>query len=85
MNTKKKASAAKVGESDPDRDTMRPEYDFSKGTRGKYASRYPHGSIVVTLDPDVAAVFPSAAAAGDALRQLLRGSPTPTPRRRPSA
>ena len=81
MTTKKKASAAKVREADPDRDTMRAEYNFSKGVRGKYASRYPHGSIVVTLDPDVAAAYPSAAAVNEALRDLIRGSPNPTPRR----
>jgi hypothetical protein len=84
MTTKKKASAAKVRESDPS-DDMRPEYDFRKGVRGKYASRYPHGSIVVTLDPDVAAAYPSAAAVNQALRDLIRGAPTPTPRRRRSA
>ena len=36
---------------------MRPEYDFSSGVRGKYASRFPEGSNVIVLDPDVAEIF----------------------------
>ncbi|MDQ3697664.1 MAG: hypothetical protein M3373_06525 [Gemmatimonadota bacterium] len=85
MTTKKKPSAAKVRESSPDRNTIRPEYDFRGGIRGKYANRYPHGSLVITLDPDVAAVYSSAAAANEALRQLIRGGDKPTPRRPRSA
>ena len=46
------------------------EYDFSRSRPNKYASRYAKGSIVVTLDPDVAAVFPGAREANDALRAL---------------
>ena len=38
-------------------DEMRPEYDFSKGVRGKYAQRFREGTNVVVLDPDVAAEF----------------------------
>jgi hypothetical protein len=51
-------------------DDMRAEYDFSKGVRGKYASRYSEGSNVVVLDPDVAAAFPDAKAVNDALRKV---------------
>jgi hypothetical protein len=47
---------------------MRPHYDFRGGVRGKYASRYRAGTNVVVLDPDVAAVFPDAAAVNRALR-----------------
>jgi hypothetical protein len=36
------------------RPDMLPEYDFSKGVRGKYAKRYAEGSNVVVLSPDVA-------------------------------
>jgi hypothetical protein len=38
-------------------DTMRPEYDFSKGVRGKHAARYADGTNVVILEPDVAREF----------------------------
>jgi hypothetical protein len=55
-----------------DRDLeTRPEYDFSKGVRGRYAQRYAKGSNVVVLDPDVAAQFKDAAAVNDALRKVL--------------
>lgn len=55
---------------DPDRDTMRPEYDFSAGVRGVTARRYAEGSNVVVLAPDVADRFPTAEAVNDALRSL---------------
>ncbi len=50
--------------------SMLPEYDFSKGARGKYAKRYHQGSNVVVLDADVAARFPNAEAVNQALRSL---------------
>ena len=51
-------------------DEILPEYDFSRARPNKYASRYAKGSIVITLDPDVAAVFPGARQANEALRAL---------------
>ena len=51
-------------------DGMLPEYDFSRARRNKYASRYAKGALVVTLDPDVAAVFPGAREVNEALRAL---------------
>ena len=51
---------------------LRPQYDFSKGVRGKYAARYGEGSNVVFLDPDVAATFKTPQAVNDALRELIR-------------
>ena len=53
-------------------DEMRPEYDFSKGVRGKYAERFREGTNVVVLDPDVAAEFKDSAAVNDALRRVLK-------------
>lgn len=52
-------------------DSMRPEYDFTGGVRGKYAERFAEGSNVVVLAPDVAAAFPTAESVNDALRALL--------------
>jgi hypothetical protein len=49
---------------------MRAEYDFSGGVRGKYARRYAQGANVVVLEPDVAKMFPNAAAVNDSLRAL---------------
>jgi hypothetical protein len=53
-----------------DVDEILPEYDFSRARRNKYASRFASGSIVVVLEPDVAAAFPSSAEANEALRAL---------------
>ena len=61
---------AKIRRLDPDRDTMRPEYDFSRGVRGVTARRYALGTNIVVLAPDVAARFPTAEAVNEALRSL---------------
>ena len=53
---------------------MRDHYDFSGGVRGKYAARYPKGTNVVVLAPDVAEVFPDSIAVNEALRTLVRMS-----------
>jgi hypothetical protein len=49
---------------------MRKEYDFSKGTRGKYAAKYKAGTNVILLDPDVAKVFKTPRSVNQALRSL---------------
>jgi hypothetical protein len=51
-------------------DEILPEYDFSNARSNKYASRYVPGSVVVVLDPDVAATFGSSKEANEALRAL---------------
>ena len=53
-----------------DDDEILPEYDFSRATRNKYASRYAAGSTVVVLEPDVAATFANSEEANEALRAL---------------
>ena len=45
-----------------------PDYDFSKGVRGKYAARFAAGTNVVVLSPDVAEVFPDSESVNEALR-----------------
>ena len=68
-----------------DPDEALPEYDFGRSRPNKYASRYAKGSLVVTLDPDVAAIFPGAREANDALRALagvIRSHRTRRPARR---
>jgi uncharacterized DUF497 family protein len=49
---------------------MLPEYDFSRGVRGKYVGRLAKGSNVVVLDRDVQRMFPDSAAVNAALRAL---------------
>ena len=53
-----------------DADEILPEYDFSRASPNKYASRYTKGSAVVVLEPDVAAAFPNSGEANEALRAL---------------
>ena len=55
---------------DRDRDTMRPEYDFSAGKRGITAARYAEGTNVVVIDPEVLDVFPNGASINETLRAL---------------
>jgi hypothetical protein len=49
---------------------MLPEYDFTRGVRGKYVARLAKGSNVVVLDRDVQRMFPDSAAVNAALRAL---------------
>jgi hypothetical protein len=65
-----KKNQAKRRPADQDRDTMRPEYDFSKGVRGVTAARYRQGTNVIVLDPAVMDVFPDSEAVNEALRAL---------------
>ncbi len=51
-------------------ETMRDEYEFDHGVRGKYSSRFADGTNIVVLDPDVAEVFGDAKAVNEALRLL---------------
>ena len=53
-----------------DRDTLRPEYDFSRAVRGVTAVRYAQGANVVVIDPAVLDVFPNGTSVNEALRAL---------------
>ena len=53
-----------------DRDTMRPEYDFSAAVRGVTAARYAEGANIAVIDPEVLDVFPDGATVNQALRAL---------------
>ena len=55
-----------------DKDTMKPEYDFIKGVRGKHAARYAEGTNVVVLDPDVAQEFQTTEQVNETLRAVSR-------------
>jgi len=54
---------------------MRSHYDFSNGVRGKYVQRVKGIVRVVTLDPDVAAVFLDSRSVNRALRRLIADRP----------
>jgi hypothetical protein len=66
---KKTRAKSDVGKQVP-ADEILPEYDFRRSQRNPYASRYAVGSSVVVLEPDVAAAFPTAGEANEALRAL---------------
>jgi hypothetical protein len=55
-----------------DNDTMRPEYDFSKGVRGKHAAKYAEGTNVVVLEPDVAKEFRTTEHVNETLRAVSK-------------
>lgn len=48
------------------------EYDFSKGTRGKYAKCFKAGTNIIVLEPDVAKIFPDSAAVNEMLRAVAK-------------
>jgi hypothetical protein len=53
-----------------DRDTMRPEYDFSTAERGVTAARYAQGANIALIDPEVLDVFPDSATVNRTPRAL---------------
>ena len=79
-----KVSTKRSAANRSDADEILPEYDFSKGDANKYASRYAAGSVVVVLDPDVAATFGTSEEANEALRALAGIIQKRRPRRRSS-
>lgn len=50
--------------------SIRREYDFTGGVRGKYAGRYPATTVII-LDPDLAKRFPTSESVNRALRRIL--------------
>lgn len=57
---------------------MLPEYDFSRGARGKYAAKYAKGSNIIVLDKTILDVFPDSKAANRALKalaEIIRSQP----------
>jgi hypothetical protein len=57
---------------------MRSEYrlDYSRGKPNRFAARFGAGTIAITLDPDVAAVFTSSKAVNALLRSVIAAVPT---------
>lgn len=51
---------------------MLPEYDFSKGIRGKYARQFKAGTNMIVLAPDVAKIFPDSDAVNETLRAVAK-------------
>ena len=55
-----------------EQDTMREEYDFSGGVRGKHYQAYNQGTNLVLLEPDVAKIFKDSTTVNAALRMLAK-------------
>ena len=69
MGRKKKQAKRKSSDNE---DSMRPEYDFSQGVRGKHAAKYAEGTNVVVLEPDVAREFKTAEQVNETLRAVSK-------------
>lgn len=67
---KRKPSSRKVGSLPADRDTMRPQYDFSDAMRGVTAYYFAKGKNVIALDPELLDVFPDSKSVNEALKAL---------------
>ena len=67
---KVKKSAKAASQVDPNE--ILPEYDFSRARPNKYASRYKKGTLVVTLDAEVAQVFQNAKEVNETLRSIAK-------------
>jgi len=68
-----------------ERDTMRPEYDFSAAVRGVTAAKYAQGANLVVIDAEASDVFPDGTAVNQTLRALapvLRRERRYAPKRR---
>ncbi len=64
-----------------DEDTMRDEYkraDLGRGIRGKYYKSYHETNKLISLSPDVAAVFQTEESVNEALRYLIKIARTST-------
>ena len=70
QETMKRSPSKRQATGQADADEVLPEYDFSRASPNKYASRYAAGSAIVVLEPDVAATFPTSGEANEALRAL---------------
>jgi hypothetical protein len=58
-----------------EQETMREEYDFSGGVRGKHYEAYRKGTNVVLLEPAMARIFKDSAAVNAALKKLIELAP----------
>ncbi len=52
-------------------DEILPEYDFSKGVRGKHFKAYQENTNVVFMEEDIAKIFKTSESVNHALRLLI--------------
>lgn len=72
----KKTHNSEINKNESDDDLL-PEYnfDYSKARPNRFAAMFPKDHLIVSLDPDVAAVFSDAEAVNRALRALINAMP----------
>ena len=71
----KKTSARKQSRVPPDEMRRGYRFDYTKAKPNRFAAEMGTGTIVVVLDPDVAAVFQSAEAVNALLRSVIAALP----------
>lgn len=54
------------------KDDILPEYDFSKGTRGKYSKQYAKSTNLIAIAPDVLKSYANAEAINETLRAVAK-------------
>jgi hypothetical protein len=64
------SKAVSRGPRDIDKDTMRPEYDFSDAVRGLTPAVFVRGAHVVVIEPELHDVFPNSASVLEVLHAL---------------
>lgn len=67
------------GEGGSEREDLRQQYkfDYTKSKPNRFANRFSEDAVVVVLDPDVAAAFPTPEAVNKALRLVMELSSIP--------
>jgi hypothetical protein len=54
------------------KEELLPEYDFSKGVRGKHSKRFAAGSNIIVLEPELMKVFPDSESVNETLRAVVK-------------
>jgi uncharacterized membrane protein YebE (DUF533 family) len=71
------------GSNGPDELREHYELDYSEAKPNRFAARLDQESVMVVLEPDIAAAFPTAEAVNDALRLVVRLSAIPAVKLKP--
>jgi hypothetical protein len=74
----------KVENTETDELTEHYDFDYSKAKPNRFAARLAQEQVMVVLDPDMAAIFPTSEAVNEALRVLTTAAqnlPHTTPKR----
>ena len=73
--------SVKRTKADKSRDTLRKQYDFGKGERGRYLDRLGTKATTVVIEPDLAERFPTSDAVNRVLRMVVEIERIPSRKR----